>query len=404
MKTSRIFILITLSTIILSCASKKHTQYLEKNLESIHLDNSDLQFHSLDSSFYNNKLFFVGEIHEVSTSPKIDVAMFKQLHKKAGVKTYVAEMDMAQGYYLNEYIKGSDELDLKTILKEWVVGIGQNSAEVREKYTKLREFYKNLPESQKFEIVGIEMNTDFELIKKLIINKLNLNEISLDIKDDSLIVWGQKKLPEIIEENKSRLSKIDFELVANIQYNFAKYNPNWYWYRDKYAFQNFKRIYEQRLWKNEKLYACFGFAHTLQAYPYTFAGRIKKDQEIMLADKMVSLNALYVDSYLTVTSKGLPKFMRSKEKFTRLKLSYDNYLFMYLKGIKDYKKVTKKNTINLFRLDGENSPYKKSLRGTKNFALIPIWDGFKIEDKNTVTTDYAQYVIFVRNADWVKPD
>lgn len=404
MTTSRIFILITLSTIILSCASRRHTQYLGKNLESISLNNSDLQFNSLDSSFYSNKLFFVGEIHEVSTSPKIDVAMFKQLHKKAGVRTYVAEMDIAQGFFLNEYVKGSDELELKTILKEWVVGIGQSSAEVREKYTELREFYQSLPESQKFEIVGIEMNTDFELIKKFLTTKLTLNETILDFEEDSLIVWGQKKLPKIIEENKPRLSKSDFEFVSNIQYNFEEYNPNWYWYRDKYSYQNFKRIYEQRQWRNEKIYACFGFAHTLQAYPYTLAGRIKKDQDLFLSNKMVSMNALYVDSYLTVTSKGLPRFMRSKNEFTRLKLSYDNYLFMYLKGVRDYKKVTQKNTITLFKLDSENSPYKQSLRGTKNFALIPIWDGFKIEDKNTVTTDYAQYIFFVRNADWVKPE
>jgi hypothetical protein len=404
MTTIRFFILISLITTILSCASRRHTQYLEKNLESISLNNSDLQFHSLDSNFYDNNLFFVGEIHEVSTSPKIDVAMFKQLHKKAGVRTYVAEMDIAQAYFLNEYIRGSDEFELKTILKEWVVGIGQNSAEVREKYTELREYYRSLPESEKFEIVGIEMNTDFDLIRKLLTMKLVLNEMELNIDDDSLIVWGQKKLPELIEKNKNKLSEIDYLNLSNIQYNFEKYNPNWYWYRDKYSYQNFKNIYEQRQWKTEKLYACFGFAHTLQAYPYTLAGRIKNDKEFSLSYKMVSMNALYVDSYLTVTSKGLPKFMRSKNEFTRLKLSYDNYLFMYLKGIRDYKKVTDKNTITLFKLDGENSPYKESLRGTKNFALVPIWDGFKIEDKNTVTTDYAQYVFFVRNADWVIPE
>lgn len=404
MATNRILIIFAFGIIISGCASKKYTQYLSKNKESISINKPDLQFDSLDDNFYNNNLFFVGEIHEVSTSPRIDVAMFKQLHQKGGVRTYVAEMGIAQGYFLNEYIKGSDEIDLKNILKEWVVGIGLNSAEVRDKYTELRTFYQNLPESEKFEIVGIEMNTDFELVKKLLIRKLILKQTELEMPDDSLIVWGQTKLPELIQRKKSELSKTDFEYLSNIQYNFEQYKPNWYWYRDKYSFQNFKRIYLQRNWQEKKLYACFGFAHTLQAYPYTLAGRIKKDKDLLLSDKIVSMNALYVDSYLTVTSKGLPKLMRSKDEFTRLKLSYDNYLFMYLKGIKDYKKVTKKNTITLFKLDGLNSPYNESLRGTKNFALIPIWDGFKIEDKNTVTTDYAQYVFFIRNADWVKPE
>jgi hypothetical protein len=392
------------SLLFTACTSGKHTAFLRKHQESIPLQQADWAFESLDEDFYANQLFFVGEIHEVATSPRIDLTMFQQLHRRGGVRTYIGEMDIAQGYFLNEYIKGSDEMDLREILAEWVVGIGQYSSEVREKYTALRTYYQGLPEGEKFEVLGIEMNTDEALIRKLLSRKLQLPIDEIPAESEALIKWGKEVLPELIRQAAVKLSQNDADMLSNIQYNFEQYKPNWYWFRDKYSYHNFKRIFAQRNWSEEKLYACFGFAHTLQAYSYTLAGRIKQDTSLSLSNRIVSMNALYVDSHLTVTSAGLPGFMRSKEDFTRLKLSYDSRLFMYLKGISDYKKVSEKSTITLFRLDADDSPYRTSLRGTRNFALIPIWDGFKIEDKNTVTTDYAQYIFLVRNADWVVPD
>ncbi|AQS94595.1 hypothetical protein BXQ17_11170 [Polaribacter sp. BM10] len=76
---------------------------------------------------------------------------------------------------------------------------------------------------------------------------------------------------------------------------------------------------------------------------------------------------------------------------------------MYIEGIADYKKVTEPNSISLLKLDATDSPYLKSSRGTKVKKLITIWDAYVIID-GTSTTDYAQYILFVRNADWIKPD
>ncbi len=91
------------------------------------------------------------------------------------------------------------------------------------------------------------------------------------------------------------------------------------------------------------------------------------------------------------------------EEYTRFKYSQDNRLFMYIKGVADYKRVTKPNTISLLKLDAQGSPYLHSTRGTRVKKLITIWNAFDIID-GTSTTDYAQYLFFVRNADWIKPD
>lgn len=388
------------SIILSSCASHKYVNYLKTNVEIVEMKDS-LQFSSLNTDFYNNDLFFVGEIHEVETSPRIDFAMFTQLNEKVNIELYLAEMDIAQAYYLQKYIEGSNEMELKDILKNWAVYIGSISEQYRNKWVKLREYYAQLPEKSKFQIVGLDKIADYTLLRKLVEEKIPeqfLTELPTDDKKWS--VWSSENLDKIIKSGL--LENNEISILKDIQFNITTNSK--VKSRDKFMFENFKRYYFEKEWKDKKIYGGFGFAHTLQAYNYTLAGRIKKDTLLPYKNKMVSMNALYVDSRLTVQSAALPKFLQDKNKdFTRFKFSYDNRLFMYIQGIADYKKVTRPNTISLIKLDSKDSPYLYSARGTKTKRLIPIWEGFDIIE-GTSTTDYAQYVFFVRNADWIVPD
>ncbi|GLR19904.1 hypothetical protein GCM10007940_45200 [Portibacter lacus] len=362
-----------------------------------------LQFNSLDEDFYKNQLFLVGEVHEVETSPRIDYALFTQLNEKINIDIYIAEMDIAQGYYLQKYIEGSDELELKEILKEWAVYIGRISEQHRNKWKNFRAYYSGLSEDSKFKLIGVDKIADFDLLRRLLIEKLPSQyhaEIPSGVEE--LMSWSANKLSEIMKSEQSDLAADDVILLENIQFNLSNFKE--IRSRDKFMYENFKRNYTQNQWNNEKIYAGMGFSHTLQAYHYTLAGRIKKDTIMPYSDKMVSMNTLYVDSRLTVDSKALPKFMQDKgQEFTRFKYSQDNRLFMYIQGIADYKKVTERNSISLLKLDAVNSPYLTSARGTKVKKLITIWDAYDIIE-GTSTTDYAQYIFFVRNADWIIPD
>ncbi|MBP1840761.1 hypothetical protein [Formosa algae] len=402
MKTRTLFILAISVLLLVSCSSSKYVNYLEDHTEVVKMTDS-LQFNSLDDRFYKNNLFLVGEVHEVETSPRIDFALFSQLHNTIQIDTYLAEMDIAQGYYLQQYIKGSNEMALKDILENWPVYIGRISEQHRTKWKKMRAYYAQLPEDRKFNLVGIDRIADFESIRKLLKEKLpETYHKAIDSEDDALISWSENKLNTILDQEKSHLDHATIYLLKNIAYNLNNYKQTKS--RDAFMYQNFKRLYAQRDWENTYIYGGLGFSHTLQAYNYTFAGRIKKDTKMPYATKMVSLNTLYVDSRLTVDSRALPKFMQDKgQAFTRFKYSQDNRLFMYIQGIADYKKVTEPNSISLLKLDAAGSPYLTSSRGTKVKKLITIWDAYDILD-GTSTTDYAQYLFFVRNADWIQPD
>lgn len=400
MKKCTILSITTVMLFLASCSSSKYVNYLKNETEVIKMSDS-IYFNSLDKDFYNHKLFFVGEVHEVETSPRIDFAMFTQLNKKIKIDIYLAEMDLIQGYYLQKYLEGSDKFTLKEILKKWVVFIGSISEQHRNKWLKMRKYYQTLSDSSKFKLVGIDKIADFKLLRKLLIEKIPENyHNEIPLEKEKLITWSENDLNIILE--KEQFTSEDVTLLKNIQFNLNNFSK--IKYRDQFMHQNFKRYFKQNNWETSNIFGNFGFAHTLQAYKYTLAGRIKKDTTLPYSTKMVSMNTLYVDSRLTVESNSLPKFMQDKgKKYTRFKYSQDNRLFMYIKGIADYKKVTKPNTISLLKLDAKNSPYLNSTRGTKVKKLITIWDGYDILE-GTSTTDYAQYVFFVRNADWIKPD
>ncbi|MBU2921228.1 hypothetical protein KO504_07720 [Winogradskyella psychrotolerans] len=402
MKNFTTFSFLILIVVLTSCSSRKYVSYLKDHTEVVEMTDT-LQFNSLDKTFYKNKLFLVGEVHEVASSPRIDYAMFAQLNEKVNIDIYLAEMDIAQGYYLQKYLEGSDDRQLKDILKKWVVYIGSISEQYRNKWVKMRAYYAQLPEAYKFKLVAIDKISDFNLLRELLKEKLpTAYHSAIPVSEEALIAWSEAELKTILETEVLELATEDARLLKNIQFNLANHKN--IRSRDQFMYLNFKRYYTQNEWKDENIYGGFGFAHTLQAYDYMLAGRIKNDTSMPYFDKMVSMNALYVDSRLTVDSRALPKFMQDKgEDFTRFKYSQDNRLFMYIQGIADYKRVTEPNSISLLKLDAKDSPYLNSTRGTKVKKLITIWEGYDILE-GTVTTDYAQYVFFVRNADWITPD
>src|SRR5699024_287481 len=240
-----------------------------------------------------------------------DVAMFKHLHEKKDIRIYLAEMDIAQSYYLNEYLEQSS--------KNWIVNIGQISKIYRnEKWGKLKKYYENLTADKKFQVIGIDVIRDYKLLHTLLNQKL-LYQYEIPKDKDGLIQWGILNLPEILsehayaEEDRLLLNDITFILT-----NMKESNT-----RDEFMFRQFKYYYQQKNWSDKSLYGCFGVYHTLQGLEKTFAGKIKKS-ELGIGSKMISINPIYLNSHLTVLSSYLPWFIADDTEYTRLSISQDN--------------------------------------------------------------------------------
>lgn len=106
------------------------------------------------------------------------------------------------------------------------------------------------------------------------------------------------------------------------------------------------------------------------------------------------------DSYMVMPSNELPEFMQESGEYTRMPISADNMLFMYLVGIKDFKRMTPENYKSMVKLNSDDSHYSNTIRLDKAIQLLQVTDLLEFDVKEK---PYTQYSIFVRNYDWAQP-
>jgi hypothetical protein len=378
----------------------KYVDYLINNKETVEI-NGAFSFEGMKSDIEANKLILVGEIHGFEEPTKFDIHFFKHLYHNFGVRTYLAELDFAQAELINEYIRTGHDSLLHSALKNWIVIQGRNNKDYFDKYRAFHEFYQELPEGDKFKFIGIDRVQDWETATSFL-NKISSLENSqfpvIEFDKENVTAPLIERINQILEWNEHG-SETEFELrqlLKNIEFYTGKVN------RRTAMFQNFSSVYQHYKLSEEKVYGYFGLAHVFQ---YRINGRhplasLIRESDLGLADKILSMNFLFVDSYMVRASKALPEFMRDEGKFTRMKISSDNVLFMYLVGIMDYKRSTPENHKSLIKMNGEDNPYSNSNRMTKTIQLLPVTDVFEMTDKGK---PYVQYTIFVRNSDWAEP-
>lgn len=161
--------------------------------------------------------------------------------------------------------------------------------------------------------------------------------------------------------------------------------------RDLAMVINFKNSIKQLNLENEKFYGLFGYFHVLQNITEngkeTFASELKKS-----GIKTTSFVSYTLDSemYLPKTPQ-LPTPENEKVDW----INADGPLQL-VKGINDLKELSKPNSITLFRLNSENTPFLKSqhLISVKS----RIFGENVVPQKGTFTTDYFQYIFLLRNS------
>lgn len=161
--------------------------------------------------------------------------------------------------------------------------------------------------------------------------------------------------------------------------------------RDSAMVQNLTDYIKTHHLKGEKLYGLFGFFHVLQQGKDTastpFAAKLKN-----CGLKVTSLVSYPIDSEMYLPKN--PQFPTPSDE----KVNWINAdgPVMLVKGINDLKKLSQPNSISLFKLNGQKSPYFTSQ------DLITVKSrifGENITPANTnYTTDYFQYVFLLRNS------
>ncbi|SEG29023.1 hypothetical protein [Sphingobacterium lactis] len=165
--------------------------------------------------------------------------------------------------------------------------------------------------------------------------------------------------------------------------------------RDSTMLVNFKNEVNRLNLADEKFYGLFGFYHVLQKS--ASQGKTPFAELLMSSGfKVTSMVSFTLESEMYLPKN--PQFPTPEDE----KIAWVNAdgPFKLVKGIHDFEKL-RPNSINLFKLDAENSPYRSSEK------LITIksrlfGESFSAE-KGTATTDYFQYVVLLKNSKALTP-
>ena len=377
----------------------KYVKYLKENCETVNL-NESFTYNIIKTDIDKSKLILVGEIHGTEEPSKFDVGFFKYLNENYGVRHYLAELDFVQAEYLNQFMVNKDHELLKNVLKRWVVVQGRSNQDYFNKYLKFQELYEILPEDQKFRFIGIDRIQDWELTTSYLNDLIPKDSPlpTIEFKEDGIqetLIRQIDMLNQYYADDSTRLVKLA-SIKSNIEMVQMKKN------REDILFDNFKTFYNTEGIKSQKLYGYFGLFHIFQYRvngKHPLASKIRMS-DLELENKILSINFMLNDSYMVMPSKTLPEFLRDKGKYTRMPLSADNMLVMYIYGIKDLKRTTGKQQKSLIKMNGVDNPYANSNRLNSSFQILPVTDLFEMTDKGK---PYVQYTVFVRNSDWAEP-
>lgn len=345
----------------------KYIDYLKENSETIPLSDS-FSFKMLDQDIKENSLILVGEIHGFEEPQKFDYELFTHLHTNHNVNQYYAELDFVQALLLNQYLENGDENLLKDVLQKWAVIQGRNNKDYYDKYRKFHQYYIQLSDQNKFKFIGVDKLQDVQLTLKYLNNLNRSTEIEVKETVDLDTILHQISLLDSIYTNSPDTLFTLTHIKNNLKYYSEKTN------REKVMFENFYSLYKEMNNGKDIAYGYFGIYHVFQ---YQVNGQEPLASQIRMSDlglenKILSMNFLMVDSYMVMPSNQLPEFMRDKDSYTKMPISSDVMLFLYIYGIKDFKRMTPEYHKSLVKMNAENSPYATSSRMNKTIRLMPV--------------------------------
>lgn len=378
-----------------------YVNYLTKNSESVALGDP-FSFDIVTEDLLNSSLILVGEVHGFEVPTKFDVDFFDHLHSEFNVNSYVLEMDHSQAHLMNKFNKTGDTELLDKVLDKWVVSAGRNNHDYRERWINLRKIYTDQP----FTYYGNNNISDYNLLAEHINELAQEQLIKFDdsIPDSLKLKQLESTLETVLDtinldNDSSELYWVYRHLLKNVTYDLEGKN------REEILTENLVDLYNHYQLKEKKVYGYYGIGHTLldtfKSGYEPMASRVSK-LDPWFKNEILSLNFAFCDSYTIMPSRALPSILQDKGKYTRVPVSYDNIWLNYMYGIEDLKRVTEEGTKTIIKLNGENSPYFTSNRLFKMFKLLPVGQVINAKAESN-TTDYSQYLIFVRNSDWAEP-
>lgn len=382
------------------------------------------RFDLLNSSFEfpqsNFKIIGFGAYHGSQETEKAENILLDQLIHKNSVKYYLPETDFGIAYYFNQFLKSGDTILLKDLVKHYGVRVPQEkSIETYNKWISLKKINDNQTENNKIQVVGIDIIVTYKYTSKLLIELLkiekgkyksydNLTEmVKIDTTDfspyyDSYSKNILKDFTADYDNDKAYFHSVSNNqiitdnLIENINLTLKKQD------REKSIFDNYLYLNQLFDFKSKPQFVRMGFFHIEKERennnPSFFTRLIenkvyKRDEVIAIAGFLTKSSVLWdvkydeKDNYIGYSTEG--------------GYGIGDYWKEYFKGIKKLKKNSLSN-LTLYRLNNENSPYKKDQTDLMEIKLF-LKKSNKNDLKGKTTTDYFDYALLISNSKANRP-
>ncbi len=417
MKTERskmkIKTLVLFIALIQLAFAQSKTEYLKNN--RFDLLNSNFEF---PQSNFN--IIGFGAYHGSQETENAENILLEKLIHDKKIKYYLPETDFGIAYYFNQYLKSGDTILLKDLVKHYGVRVPQEKTiETYNKWKNIKKINDNQLTKDQIEVVGIDLIVTYKYTLKLLIELFEIEKgkyesydnlvamVKIDTTDyspnyDSYSKNSLKNFMTDVENNKtyfqsiSKNKDITDNLIENINRTFKKRD------REKTIYDNYLFLDHFYDFKSNPQFVRMGFFHIEKDRennnPSFFTRLIEND--IYKKEEIVSIAGFLTKSRVLWDLKydGNKKYIGYT---TEGGYGIGDYWKEYFKGIKKLKNNRLSN-LTLYRLNNENSPYKKNQTDLMEIKLF-LKKSNKNDLKGKTTTDYFDYAILISNSKANKP-
>ena len=396
-------------------SSSEYVAYLEDHTRPLELTKPDggLQF---PASFYENKLFLLGEIHGAQTAQQVDLAMMIHLNQKLGVKWLMAELNPVQAERFNAYLDTGNESLLTPVFEGWLSEVAQwGNQQHYDKLIALREYNQSQPEERQIRYFGVDLireNQQQDAAQWLAWLLADVPEDApaeiLGLKSAASSAFDAERLRPALEAALPILAGEGAMLEPDVGQRVGYIARNLLASFDgprRYDVipDNIRAMVEEfGIGDDEPIYGFWGLFHVMKAKVNETGEPMAlklQNSNLPFADGIASVLMVYADSLQNMPSNGLPGFLQDDGPYTDFTLSQDNPYLSYLYGIGDLKRMTDAPA-TLFDPFERGSPYIGSDRLSRQSGLLTFVFPFELEGTADTAVDQ---VILINGSDALTP-
>ena len=365
------FIFIITILITFQSYSQSKVKYLENN--RFDLNSTNFTFPQKDFNIIG-----FGAYHGSAKTEKVEIELIESLTQDGLINYYLPETDYSIAYFFNQFLQTGDTVLLKDLVIHYGMRVPQErTIEVYEKWKDLKKINDQLPEEDKIEVIGIDIQVNYKYVSRHILelihdqenkwsslqplqNMVETDTTSYSLGDLSYAYQVLKDFVEDYEKNENQYEsfikdKTSFKhILKNLKISFEQ-NPE----REKTIYENYLALSSIYDFKNKPQFLRMGFAHIEKSregkkgYPYFFTRLI--ENKIYPKEKVLAIIGYFTDS--KVVWNELYDDNGNYNGFTiEAGFGIGDYEKEYFLGIQNLKD-TKISDKTLFRLNGTNSAY-----------------------------------------------